>query len=83
MQKKALTGEVSTQNDKAVVILYSEISVFIFKHKGTLSRPISFLLNSSQISPPLLEAVVIFIVLSTISRRMQYNEGLLLETQIL
>lgn len=56
-------GEVYKQNDGAVTIFYSEISVFIFKQKGKLSRPISFLSKTDKLYQPPLEAVIIFIVL--------------------
>lgn len=54
--------KVCKQNDSAV-IFYSKTSVFIFKQKGKLSRPISFLLNTDKLHLQPLEAVIIFVVL--------------------
>lgn len=44
--------EVCKQNDSTVMIFHSKISVFIFKQKGKLSRPISVLLNPDKLHPP-------------------------------
>lgn len=82
MQKKSPLGEVY-KHDTAVMIFDSEISVFIFKQKGKLPRPIAFLLNTDDLYPPPLEAVMIFIGLQIISKRLNYNKGLLSQTQIL
>lgn len=77
--------EVYKQKGSVVMIFYSEISVFIFKQKGRLSwkAPISFLLTTDKLHPPPLEAVIIFIVLWIISKRIKYSEGLLLQTKTL
>ena len=71
--------EVYKQNGSVVMIFYSEISVFIFKQKGRLS----WKAPTDKLHPPPLEAVIIFIVLWIISKRIKYNEGLLLQTQTL
>lgn len=65
MQKKSPLAEVY-KRDTAVMIFDSEIPVFIFKQKGKLPRPIAFLLNTDDLYPPPLEAVMIFIGLQII-----------------
>lgn len=58
--EKSPLGEVYKHHDSAVMIFDSEVSVFIFKQKGKLPRPIPFLLNTDNLCPPPLEAVMIF-----------------------
>lgn len=62
-EKESPHGEVYKQDDSAITSFHSERSVFIFKQKGKLSRPISFLWIADKLHPPALEAAIIFMVL--------------------
>lgn len=83
MQKKVpIERSINRIAVHSLYFIQSYQCLFLNKKEGS-QDPLVFFLTTDKLHPPPLESVIIFLVLWIISKRIKYNEGLLLQTQIL